>query len=608
MEFDAKFEIKLFQLIEKYGKKQFSIYNNADEDDEDFDPRSLTHYFHCDKRKDDVITLDQNFQIKKEKKKDHQYTIIFFDTNISDNLKAINSNGSDDLYKEIPEIDVENLCYYINDLRSAYKKPEFNNEYVKRILDFVEELFKDTFTKIDNMVSEGLINFSSLWYYFDKCDTIYKIPYLNEEICFKYKYFSMSSTAKLEEVLLLCGHIIIPYKKELHLYELTYQINSFIGTKKISSIKISELSSTDKDTFLNYGHSINNIYKTINHKELRGSQYIKLSQENNTLFPRTRNERVIVDYEGLELYSEPLFNFSLEGQLSSLNDEDKIIIFPFVSIYNLGINKDWGIAHIKNLHNITYNDKAYDSLVLESDKKMLIKSLIDNKTKTSQLNDFIDNKGHGLVFLLYGPPGLGKSLTVEAIAEYMKRPLYSINCGDLGIDPSSLEEMMNMILVYAQRWNCLILIDEVDIFVEERVATDITRNAMVGIFLKLLEYHNGIIFLTTNRLNSIDSAIKSRINLMLSYKALTDDKRLQIWKKLCSHWNINLSDKALQELSLYNINGREIRNYIKLVVAIHESNNIEISSKSFLKKIKKCFKITEEFDSSIGKHNNTLYV
>jgi hypothetical protein len=51
------------------------------------------------------------------------------------------------------------------------------------------------------------------------------------------------------------------------------------------------------------------------------------------------------------------------------------------------------------------------------------------------------------------------------------------------------------ILEIASVWDAVVLIDEADIFLEKRTEEDIKRNALVGIFLRLLEYHQGVLFL-----------------------------------------------------------------------------------------------------------------
>lgn len=55
---------------------------------------------------------------------------------------------------------------------------------------------------------------------------------------------------------------------------------------------------------------------------------------------------------------------------------------------------------------------AFDSLVLSQQKKDLISSLVkEQSNKESHFDDIIKGKGKGLIFLLHGEPGTGKTLT-----------------------------------------------------------------------------------------------------------------------------------------------------------------------------------------------------
>lgn len=63
--------------------------------------------------------------------------------------------------------------------------------------------------------------------------------------------------------------------------------------------------------------------------------------------------------------------------------------------------------------------------------------------------DVIAGKGEGSIFLLHGPPGVGKTLTAEAIAELLHKPLYTVSMGELGTNPESLESNLQDILVRA---------------------------------------------------------------------------------------------------------------------------------------------------------------
>src|SRR6202012_1302752 len=85
------------------------------------------------------------------------------------------------------------------------------------------------------------------------------------------------------------------------------------------------------------------------------------------------------------------------------------------------------------------------------------------------------------------------------IADLLKCPLYMVSAGDLGTEPTKLEKELQNILDIAHSWGAILLLDEADVFLEQRSIHDIHRNALVSIFLRLLEYFQGILFLTTNR-------------------------------------------------------------------------------------------------------------
>jgi AAA+ superfamily predicted ATPase len=101
--------------------------------------------------------------------------------------------------------------------------------------------------------------------------------------------------------------------------------------------------------------------------------------------------------------------------------------------------------------------------------------------------------------VLHGPPGTGKTLTAEGISELLKCPLYMASAGELGTDSRFLESELQKILDICHAWGAILLLDEADVFLEKRNMHDIHRNALVSIFLRQLEYFQGILFLTTNR-------------------------------------------------------------------------------------------------------------
>lgn len=183
----------------------------------------------------------------------------------------------------------------------------------------------------------------------------------------------------------------------------------------------------------------------------------------------------------------------------SLSDEQKMICTPLVRGYALK-EKMWLNFFVNAVQEIGFSTRAFDSLVLPSNHKELILGFTDTQQSyRSQFDDVIEGKGRGIILLLCGPPGVGKTLTAESVAEEMKVPLYMMSAGDLGLDPRHVESKLQGILEMCTRWNAILLLDEADVFLEQRSLHELERNKLVSIFLRVLEYYEGIMFLTTNR-------------------------------------------------------------------------------------------------------------
>ncbi|KAK5141904.1 hypothetical protein LTR04_002423, partial [Oleoguttula sp. CCFEE 6159] len=102
---------------------------------------------------------------------------------------------------------------------------------------------------------------------------------------------------------------------------------------------------------------------------------------------------------------------------------------------------------------------------------------------------------------------VGETLTAEGISEHLQKLLYAISAEELGTTVEKLEAQLPLIFQRADKWDAIILLDEADVFLEQRSLHDVHRNALVSVFLRELGYYPGIMFLTTNRVQQIDEAI-----------------------------------------------------------------------------------------------------
>lgn len=172
-----------------------------------------------------------------------------------------------------------------------------------------------------------------------------------------------------------------------------------------------------------------------------------------------------------------------------------------------------GAFAVSRLEKVLWTDEPFQSLVIGPKQKTLIHSLVKQHSKHSSYDDVIQGKGLGLIGLLSGSPGVGKTLTAEAVAEVTKRPLYAVSAGELGTDIQKVDKQLTSILELSHRWSAVLLLDEADVFLQERDTKDVARNALVSIFLRQLEYYQGILILTTNRLSDCDPAFESTSSL-----------------------------------------------------------------------------------------------
>ena len=253
-----------------------------------------------------------------------------------------------------------------------------------------------------------------------------------------------------------------------------------------------------------------------------------------------------------------------------LTDQEALTCNPMVKGYALKV-KRWLEFYVGDISDVVFNKNAFGSLVLPEDQKNLILAFAQSQVKfKDEFDDVIEGKGKGIIMLLSGGPGIGKTLTAESVAEEMRVPLYIVSAGDLGSNADDIEYNLSNILEMMAKWDSVLLLDECDVFLEARSPHDLGRNRVVSIFLRTLEYYEGILFLTTNRVNDMDPAFHSRIHLSLEYPPLDEEARKAVWagflergrgKNALAHC---LAEEEIDRLARLDINGRQIKNALKM--------------------------------------------
>ncbi|KAK4194935.1 hypothetical protein QBC40DRAFT_317742 [Triangularia verruculosa] len=202
-------------------------------------------------------------------------------------------------------------------------------------------------------------------------------------------------------------------------------------------------------------------------------------------------------------------------------------------------SRKWALLELTRLQPVEHN-YGWKDLVLPEGHRRMVQAMVETHA-TQQADrhqalgmDLVPGKadtsvglGKGCIILLHGAPGVGKTSTAECVAAHTGKPLYPITCGDIGYQPYDVERNMQHHFRLAHKWGCVLLLDEAD----SNQQRDVERNGLVSVFLRILEYYSGILFLTTNRVGAIDDAFRSRIHLTLYYRRLGRDQTITIFKR-----------------------------------------------------------------------------
>lgn len=174
-----------------------------------------------------------------------------------------------------------------------------------------------------------------------------------------------------------------------------------------------------------------------------------------------------------------------EEVVSTLEDDDVMLLPSRLMCYVLRM-RIFVPLDMEYLTEITADPKGFESLELPLGHKDMVQALVEEhfqgKSHDSDLReyDLVAGKGQGLIILLHGVPGVGKTSTAECVAALTGRPLFPITCGDLGTTAESVETNLNHKFELAALWNCVLLLDEADIFLAQRDRFNLERNAIVS--------------------------------------------------------------------------------------------------------------------------------
>ncbi|KAF2454926.1 hypothetical protein BDY21DRAFT_351936 [Lineolata rhizophorae] len=291
-------------------------------------------------------------------------------------------------------------------------------------------------------------------------------------------------------------------------------------------------------------------------------------------------------------------------------DRNHWILLPYSVLGYVLLNRKWYLLNIDLIEEVDTvkegGPDGFDDLILPPGHKDIVRALVktharaqrtptgsDMKILSQRELDLVKGKGKGLIILLHGAPGVGKTSTAECVAANTGRPLFPITCGDIGgTTAQEVESNLEKFFDLARKWGCVLLLDEADVFLSERQKGDIRQNSLVSVFLRVLEYYSGILILTTNRVGEFDEAIKSRVHCPLYYPPLNKKNTLGVWqmnlerlerknKGSESKLPVVFDQKEIMDFAKRHWkagnrwNGRQIKNAFQTAIALADWDNLK---------------------------------
>ncbi|KAM0431465.1 hypothetical protein ACHAPT_005443 [Fusarium lateritium] len=460
--------------------------------------------------------------------------------------------------------------------------------YTQLLYDVLHDELHEQITEINDLLDHGVITYERFWALFEPGTSVLNVDDGDERffvvIDCQYNHQENHSLVTVKYV---------NWDGERFGYQKgTLKVREFSGTRKLTELEVypaSLLPSPDetRSRLIARGRRFHGLHG-VHHKAYSG----------RVTFTDLHKDK---DEEDLHLdararHGKQEDGVKEEADADYLTDEQLLLCSSTVQGYSLK-TKLWCEFNVNHISDITWNDDVFSKLLLPAVYKNLMLSFVEDHTANKPaFDDIVEGKGLGIIILLLGSPGIGKTLTAEAVAEKVHRPLYLLSAGELGREAYKVESKLNSVLKMAEDWDAIVLLDECDVFLQERSMDHLAHNEIVAVFLRVLEYYRGLLIMTSNRSKAIDPAFQSRIHLTLHYPELDKARREQIWRRFSAKagQQNGLDDSAYERLSRLPMNGREIRNAVKISILLAQKEETELE----LEQIRTALQVSREAGDS----------
>ncbi|EGC44236.1 conserved hypothetical protein [Histoplasma capsulatum var. duboisii H88] len=475
------------------------------------------------------------------------------------------------------------LYFRSDEVIDLYRKAEQGSAlkaHLELLVKLMGDIFSQTKFRVKRLQDSGLVSWRLAWTYFPRGSYVYSWEN-NREVLTKVLDATYETEALRQHLSIRCKIIIFDGENFIW-KEMALKIPMFAGNLPITQLPHYPLRFHENPAAVIARLKA----RATNVLELQGLQYktytdIAIDSEGKR---HNVDGRILIDARGY-------YKYQLKQPMKEMKDPEyhkKLVLKRVLKPVEDADPNDPASSRSTLLENGSPSTKIYLS---EEEQRKNKEEMLEIGDDMALLQHIVHgyalrNKEwcQGLNILLSGPPGTGKTLTAEAVADRCRRPLFYLQAEDLGILASELGPKIKRVFEMAIEWDAVILLDEADVFMSERHPNDIARNELVSIFLRELEYYRGIIFLTTNLYETIDTAFRSRLNLHLLFSPLTPETRETVWRKFLERMPPmaprpgeevdgeqevrsvmkEITDEDLKELAMWQLNGREIKNAAKM--------------------------------------------
>lgn len=199
--------------------------------------------------------------------------------------------------------------------------------------------------------------------------------------------------------------------------------------------------------------------------------------------------------------------------------------------------------------------------------------------------------GRGLSMLFTGPPGTGKTMAAQVIANELHLEIYRVDLSQIvskyiGETEKNLAEIFDS----AKKSNVILLFDETDALFGKRTEVkdshDKHANLETAYLLQKMEEYDGITIMTTNLSENLDNAFFRRISYVVHFPLPDEKSRKMIWQKIYPKEAPLSQDVDFDFLAKkFEISGGNIKNVVITSTFMAASEGKKIEMKHILKAI-----------------------